>query len=775
MNNDDPAEGDTEVGTQAVSMEDLDIGTQAVPMEMAFTEQTQRTQQDERPDRPTNPVLSAQTPMVPTSRSSRSRRRMGGGLVDVPRVFDIEPADAVMDHAVVAEGKRNCWKCGRPVGRQSGPGAGPLTGVCGHCGARYSFVPGLAKGTMVADQYEISGAIAYGGLGWIYLAIDRNVSDRPVVLKGLLNSKDAQAQAVALAERQFLASVSHPGIVKIYNFVEHVDPVGNTFGYIVMEYVGGSTLKDITAVDGECGPGRKLLTPEQAIAYLLEVLPAVNYLHSVGLVYNDIKPENIMVGSEDVKLIDLGAVSPINGYGHLYGTPGFQAPEIVKTGPQIATDIYSLGRTLAVLTVDMPMEKGRYLDGLPDPSEAKVFADNPSFYRLLQRATHPDPTKRFASADEMAGQLLNVLRELVAAHSGVPRPGLSTVFSPQRTTFGTEMMLAPVDGILEPVRAQIKLDTTDVVAALPVPLVDQSDPAAGLLNSTALSEPSQTLDSIRSAREGGLSSVIGTDPSDHHPSREIDLIEARAYLELGDAQTALDLLNQATEHHGKSWRTEWFLGLCALLMNDVEVAHARFNDVLAAMPGEVAPKLAVAATAELMNNHDVALQHYRTLWQTDRAIVTAAFGLARMRFAGGDIDGAVKALDDVPPTSRHYNAASCTAILTLVHGRDPAEVTEEQLREAARRLDAMSDTEPRKQRLVILVLGIAIGWIHRRPDQSPTDASARGDILGYPFNDHGLRVGCEQSLRRLARGTMNRTQRFLLVDLANFIRPHTLF
>jgi serine/threonine-protein kinase PknG len=423
----------------------------------------------------------------------------------------------------------------------------------------------------------------------------------------------------------------------------------------------------------------------------------------------------------------------------------------------------------------MPMEKGRYLDGLPDPSEAKVFADNPSFHRLLQRATHPDPTKRFASADEMAGQLLNVLRELVAAHSGVPRPGLSTVFSPQRTTFGTEMMLAPVDGILEPVRAQIKLDTTDVVAALPVPLVDQSDPAAGLLNSTALSEPTQTLDSIRSAREGGLSSVIGADPSNDHPSREIDLIEARAYLELGDAQTAIDLLDQATEHHGQSWRTEWFLGLCALLMNDVEVAHARFNDVLAAMPGEVAPKLAVAATAELMNNHDVALQHYRTLWQTDRAIVTAAFGLARMRFAGGDIDGAVKALDDVPPTSRHYNAASCTAILTLVHGRDPAEVTEEQLREAARRLDAMSDTEPRKQRLVILVLGIAIGWIHRRSDQSPTDASARGDILDYPFNDHGLRLGCEQSLRRLARGTMNRSQRFLLVDLANFIRPHTLF
>ncbi len=115
-------------------------------------------------------------------------------------------------------------------------------------------------------------------------------------------------------------------------------------------------------------PRGGLLSVEQGLAYILEVLLAVGYLHSVGLVYNDVKPENIMVGSDEVKLIDLGAVSPINGYGHLYGTPGFQAPEIVKTGPpQVATDIYSVGRTLAVLTVPMEMRNGRYVDGLPSP------------------------------------------------------------------------------------------------------------------------------------------------------------------------------------------------------------------------------------------------------------------------------------------------------------------------------------------------------------------------------------------------------------------------
>ena len=85
---------------------------------------------------------------------------------------------------------------------------------------------GTGPGDIVADQYEITGAIAHGGLGWIYLAFDRNVSDRAVVLKGLLNSKDAEAQAVAFAERQFLARCRTPTIVKIFNFVEHHDVSG---------------------------------------------------------------------------------------------------------------------------------------------------------------------------------------------------------------------------------------------------------------------------------------------------------------------------------------------------------------------------------------------------------------------------------------------------------------------------------------------------------------------------------------------------------------------
>ncbi len=105
--------------------------------------------------------------------------------------------------------------------------------------APYSFLPQLNPADIVAGQYEIKGCIAHGGLGWVYLALDHNVNDRPVVLKGLVHSGDAEAQAIAMAERQFLAEVVHPSIVQIFNFVEHTDPHGEPVGYIVMEYVGG--------------------------------------------------------------------------------------------------------------------------------------------------------------------------------------------------------------------------------------------------------------------------------------------------------------------------------------------------------------------------------------------------------------------------------------------------------------------------------------------------------------------------------------------------------
>jgi len=680
-------------------------------------------------------------------------RRLGGGLVEVPRVPERDPLEALMTDPVVAEVKRFCWNCGKPVGRSTSDGEALSEGWCPHCGSPYSFLPQLSPGDMVVDQYEIKGCIAHGGLGWIYLAFDKNVNDRPVVLKGLVHSGDAEAQSIAMAERQFLAEVTHPGIVKIFNFVEHDDKNGDPVGYIVMEYVGGTSLKQ--------AKGHKLPVA-QAIAYMLEILPALGYLHSVGLVYNDLKPENIMVTEEQLKLIDLGAVSRLNSYGFLYGTPGYQAPEIVKTGPTMATDIYTVGRTLAALTLDLRTRNGRYDDGLPEGDPVLLKYD--SFGRLLQRAIDPDPRRRFASAEEMSGQLIGVLREVVAQDSGMPRPGLSAVFSPSRSTFGVDLLVAHTDVYLDGQVHSEKLTAQEIVRALQVPLVDPADVGAAVLSATVLSQPVQTLDSLRAARYGSLDSDGGVDLSE---SVELPLMEVRALLDLGDVAKANRKLEDLGERVGWQWRLVWFRAVAELLSADYESATKHFTEVLDTLPGELAPKLALAATAELSGTSDER-RFYKTVWNTDNGIISAGFGLARTQSAAGQRDDAVTTLDQVPPTSRHFTTARLTSAVTLLSGRSGSEITEQQIRDAARRVEVLPDTEPRVLQIRALVLGTAMDWL------ADNTASAN-HILGFPFTEHGLRLGVEASLRGLSRVAPTQEHRYALVDLANSVRPMSTF
>src|SRR4029079_11647624 len=184
---------------------------------------------------------TARTRRPTTARTAGSvRSQLGAGLIEVPAVPFRDPSEAIMAKAEVAEHRRFCARCGEPVGRVGEGQPGRDEGFCRKCGAPFSFKPKLVAGDVVAGQYEVVGCLAHGGMGWIYLARDHNVSDRWVVLKGLLNTGDDDAMAAALAERRFLAEVEHPNIVKIFNFVTH-----ESSGYIVMEYVGGSSLKEI--------------------------------------------------------------------------------------------------------------------------------------------------------------------------------------------------------------------------------------------------------------------------------------------------------------------------------------------------------------------------------------------------------------------------------------------------------------------------------------------------------------------------------------------------
>ncbi|MFJ1867632.1 tetratricopeptide repeat protein [Streptomyces sp. NPDC088097] len=802
------------------------------------------------------------------STGSSGRGRLGAGLVNVPEVPRPDPSAAVLENPEVPERKRFCSRsdCGAPVGRARGERPGRTEGFCTKCGHPYSFVPKLRAGDVVHGQYEVAGCLAHGGLGWVYLAVDRAVSDRWVVLKGLLDTGDQDAMEAAISERRFLAEIEHSNIVRIYNFVEHLDQrTGSLDGYIVMEYVGGKSLKEI-ANDRRRPDGRRDPLPvEQACAYGIEALEALGHLHSRNLLYCDFKVDNAIQQQDQLKLIDMGAVRRMDDEeSAIYGTVGYQAPEVAEVGPSVASDLYTVARTLAVLTFDFQGYTNVFVDSLPDPEHIEVFHRYESFYRLLVRATDPDPGRRFASAQEMADQLTGVLREVVALQTGRPRPQLSTLFGPETTVpdtrlyaddpgsevsrlgaraaprrgprpgrrrsaaseravpsalpagtgfeaprasgggtppiaaqpgtpsggavpalgaTATHVTSAPVPGPRPPVAPAAPalslpavalpavppavtpaaaglapLDARHTALALPVPLVDSTDPNAGFLAGLLSSAPAD------------LAAALSAAPAD---SAELRLRELRARLELGELSVAGEALAVLEARYPDDWRVVWARGIASLATGDDEIAALSFDAIYDAFPGEPAPKLALGLCAEVLGQLDNAADYYRLVWATDPGFVSAAFGLARVQLAAGDRSGAVDTLESVPESSIHYTAARVAAVRARLRDRAPHEDLPADLAAASDQVEALRrfglDPE-RQERLSTEVLGAALDWVL---SGSRGADPGRTSLLGSQLDERGLRFGLERSYRVLARLAQRGEERIELVERANRFRPRT--
>ena len=237
------------------------------------------------------------------------------------------------------------------------------------------------------------------------------------------------------------------------------------------------------------------------------------------------------------------------------------------------------------------------------------------------------------------------------------------------------------------------------------------------------------------------------------------------------------------------------------------------------LPGEPAPKLALAATLELLQqragtstqqvldpltarataNLDQQLEdipesmiaHLTDTWATDAAdpaamrfhatrlyamvwatnpnTVSSAFGLARQLTVEGQQEMAISMLDRVPTASRHHRLAKLTTILLLTSG-SPETLTESRIRRAARRLVELPTNEPRVEQLRIAVMVAALNWLRA----SDLDHAASGnELFDVPFTVAGLRSGLESGLRQLARSSPFPRHRYRLVDMANLIRPRT--
>ncbi len=715
---------------------------------------------------------SARSVSVRSSRGSATanRHRLGAGLVTVPSVPTADPAAAVLENPEVPERKRFCSKCDAPVGRERKGTPGRPEGFCTKCGTPYSFTPKLRRGDLVGGQYEVVGCLAHGGLGWIYLAVDRRVNDKWVVLKGLLDTGDEDALAVAVAERRFLAEVDHPNIVRIINFAEHPDlRTGARDGYIVMEYVGGKSLKDIANERRTADGRRDPLPVEQAIAYALEALPALGYLHSRGLVYCDFKIDNVLQSGDTLKIIDMGAVRRLDDDGPIYGTIGYQAPEIATDGPSPASDLYTVARTLAVLSFDFQGYSTTYRDTLPGPESVPAFAAYESYYRLLVRATDPDPARRFGSAEEMADQLTGVLREVLALQDGRPRPAQSTLFGPELRVVDTELV-APT---LRP--GELRLTAVDPAAAalaLPVPRVDPADPNAGFLATLLATDPEEALAALDGA------------PAD---SVERRLRALRALLELGRQRQAGEALAALEQDHPDDWRVVWYRGLAALVTaagadgepaaeaQALRSAAEAFDAVYDAFPGEAAPKLALAVCAELLGDGGDAAEFYRLVWSTDRSYLSAAFGLARVRLAEDDRAGAVAVLESVPATSSQYTAARIAAVRARLRERPTTDPLGADLGASSEQLTALRLDARRREELAVEVLGAALGWVTAGSPggTGPGPATGEVSVLGRPAVERELRFALEQSYRVLARLADRAETRIEMVERANRARPRT--
>ncbi|MDI2125193.1 serine/threonine-protein kinase [Yinghuangia seranimata] len=672
-------------------------------------------------------------------------RRLGAGIVAIPPVPVRDPATILMKNPVLPEEKRECRTCGRPVGRGRDGKPGIANGFCPYDRTPYSFAPKLEPGDMVG-QYRVVGCLARGGFGWVYLAVDTVLHDKWVVLKGLLGSGDADARAAAVAEQRILAHTQHANIVTIHNVVSHQDRyTGDAETYIVMEYVGGMSLKDlVTKRRTDEGDPRAVLPVEQVLAYAIEILPAFGHLHSRGLVYCDFKPDNVIQTDDQLKLIDMGAVRHVDDEeGAIYGTIGYQAPEIERDGPTPESDLYTVGRTMAVLSFPFANFTREWKHSLPPASSVALFQELESYHRLLLRATHDDAEQRFGSASDMVEQCLGVLREVVAARTGEPKPALSGLFGPETRVAHPDV--APWDAADAPSPAA-------AAAGLPVPRVDPEDPAAGLLATLPTNDPDELVAALGSA---GVDSVEATLRLAYVCIERGQIVRAEAFLDDVDPD---------------DWRLAWYRGLAALAEGRADSALAAFDAVRSQLPGERAPRLALGVALELTGRPAEAAREYDGVWRTDRSYVSAAFGLARCRLAGGDRAGAVATLESVPDTSSNYVAAQIAALRTRVCDRDPADALEEDLLEASAHLERLPVEGEAYDRLAAELLGAALEWVRKgaagstRPD---------GKVLDSALQERPLRFALERTYRSLARHVGGTEERVALVDKANEVRPRT--
>ncbi|WP_399886695.1 Stk1 family PASTA domain-containing Ser/Thr kinase [Streptomyces sp. BBFR51] len=267
----------------------------------------------------------------------------------------------------------------------------------------------------LGGRYELGPVLGRGGMAEVYHAHDTRLG-RQVAVKTLRAdlARDPSFQARFRREAQSAASLNHPAIVAVYDTGEdYID--GVSIPYIVMEYVDGSTLRELLH------SGRKLL-PERTLEMTIGILQALEYSHRAGIVHRDIKPANVMLTRNgQVKVMDFGIARAMGDSGMtmtqtaaVIGTAQYLSPEQAK-GEQVdaRSDLYSTGCLLYELLTVRPPFVGdspvavAYQHVREEPQAPSVFDPEitPEMDAIVLKALTKDPDYRYQSADEMRADI----------------------------------------------------------------------------------------------------------------------------------------------------------------------------------------------------------------------------------------------------------------------------------------------------------------------------------------------------------------------------------